>query len=100
MQFHNPFNKFFFFIICTSLCGQRSAKKPTSIACWTATLFTLKGYNVPRRKKLSKKGFTIWPLRGEKLPFNVLFLAHLLPTYYSISYVTYYFASEKRIPEK
>ena len=28
-----------FIFSCTSLCGQRSAKKPTSIACWTATLF-------------------------------------------------------------
>ena len=31
---------FYLFIFsCTSLCGQRSAKKPTSIACWTAPLF-------------------------------------------------------------
>ena len=61
----NPFYDLFNINIkCTSLSGQRSAKKPTSIACWTAPLFTLKGYNVPRRKKLSKKGFTIWPLRG------------------------------------
>ena len=31
------------------MCGQRSAKKPTSIACWTATLFLL------AQKKLGKK---------------------------------------------
>ena len=29
----------YYFFTCTSLCGQRSAKKPTSIACWIATLF-------------------------------------------------------------
>ena len=33
----------------TSLCAQRSSKKCTSIACWTATLFLL------AQKKLSKK---------------------------------------------
>ena len=38
-----------FIFSCTSLCGQRSAKKPTSIACWTATLFLL------AQKKLGKK---------------------------------------------
>ena len=53
----------------TSLCAQRSSKKRTSIVCWTATLFTLKGYNVPRRKKLGKKGFTIWSLRGVRITF-------------------------------
>ena len=40
---------YLFFFACTSLCGQRSAKKPTSIACWTATLFLL------AQKKLGKK---------------------------------------------
>ena len=45
VQFHNKA----FFFVCTSLCGQRSAKKPTSIACWTATLFLL------AQKKLGKK---------------------------------------------
>ena len=39
----------YYFFTCTSLCGQRSAKKPTSIACWTATLFLL------AQKKLGKK---------------------------------------------
>ena len=52
----NPFYDLFNINIkCTSLSGQRSAKKPTSIACWTAPLFTLKGYNVLAQKKLCKK---------------------------------------------
>ena len=46
----NPFYDLFNINInCTSLSGQRSAKKPTSIACWTAPLFLL------AQKKLSKK---------------------------------------------
>ena len=39
----------------TSLCAQRSSKKCTSIACWTARFFTRKGYNVLAQKKLCKK---------------------------------------------
>ena len=38
----------------TSLCAQRSSKKCTSIACWTARFFL--------RKKLSKKAFYLFGL--------------------------------------
>ena len=42
----------------TSLCAQRSSKKCTSIACWTARFFC------SHKKSFAKKCFTIWSLRG------------------------------------
>ena len=49
----------------TSLCAQRSSKKCTSIACWTATLFLpTRGTMCSHKKSFAKKCFTIWSLRG------------------------------------
>ena len=61
----------------TSLCAQRSSKKCTSIACWTARFFL--------RKKLSKKAFYLFGL--DVLPlvtafgswFKVILFAILVP---------------------
>ena len=55
----------FITIYTTSLCAQRSSKKCTSIACWTATLFLpTRGTMCSHKKSLAKKCFTIWSLRG------------------------------------
>ena len=61
----------------TSLCAQRSSKKCTSIACWTARFFL--------RKKLSKKAFYLFGLAVLPLVtafgswFKVILFAVLYP---------------------
>ena len=89
----------------TSLCAQRSSKKRTSIACWTARFFL--------RKKLSKNAFYLFGLVVlplvtafgswfKVIPFVVL-VPLRLPGYVAEEYSFYflhYFASEKCIPGK
>ena len=87
----------------TSLCAQRSSKKCTSIACWTARFFL--------RKKLSKKAFYLFglvvlPLVTDfgswfKVILFVVLVPLRLPGFVAEGYSFYflpYFASEKRIP--
>ena len=53
----------YYFFSCTSLCGQRSAKKPTSIACWTASLFLpSRGTMCSHKKSLAKKLYNLFGL--------------------------------------
>ena len=65
------------FLYPTSLCAQRSSKKCTSIACWTARFFL--------RKKLSKKAFYLFGLVVLSLVtafgslFKVMLFAVLVP---------------------